>query len=156
MLAEPYPYSASGLDNIYLLNGVTETMTDYGTMLHVENINGLHRAIGLHIVEKDEAMNGSEFRFLRKQMNLTQLEVAELLKVTDQTVANYEKGEPQGSAAAAIKFHYLLSILPEQTRVEVLQSMIPAKPTAKSKRLPDLPRRSITDHWIEDGFKAAA
>jgi hypothetical protein len=33
-------------------------------MVHVENINGLHRAIGLHIVEEEEPMSGAEFRFL--------------------------------------------------------------------------------------------
>ena len=68
LLAKPYHYLASGLDTIFLLNGVTEKDTDYGPMVHIENINGLHRAIGLHIVEKTEAMKGPEFSFLRKQM----------------------------------------------------------------------------------------
>ena len=30
LLAEPYHYLASGLDNIFLLNGVTEENADYG------------------------------------------------------------------------------------------------------------------------------
>jgi putative transcriptional regulator len=51
-------------------------MPDYGPMIHIENINGLHRAIGLHIVEKLEPMSGREFRFLRKQMGLTQSELS--------------------------------------------------------------------------------
>jgi hypothetical protein len=37
-----------------------------------ENINWLHRAIGLHIVEKDEPVSGHEFRFPRVQMGLSQ------------------------------------------------------------------------------------
>jgi transcriptional regulator with XRE-family HTH domain len=35
-------------------------------------------------------MCGPEFRFLRKQMGLTQTELAELFDVSDQTIANYE------------------------------------------------------------------
>src|SRR5258708_24985241 len=68
-LAEPYHYVASGLNNIFLLNGVSETMTDYGPMVHIENINGLHRAIGLHIVESSEPMSGPAFPFLRTQLD---------------------------------------------------------------------------------------
>ena len=75
-LAEPYHYVESGLDGVVLLNGVSETATDYGPMVHIENINGLHRAIGLHIVEKEEPMSGPEFRFLRKQMGLSQADLA--------------------------------------------------------------------------------
>jgi transcriptional regulator with XRE-family HTH domain len=36
-------------------------------------------------------MSGREFRFLRKQMSLTQAELAECLGVTDQTVATITK-----------------------------------------------------------------
>jgi transcriptional regulator with XRE-family HTH domain len=36
-------------------------------------------------------MTSAEFRFLRKQMGLTQKELGERLGVEDQTIANYEK-----------------------------------------------------------------
>jgi len=155
-LAKPFHYSASGLNSIYLLNGVTEKVTDYGKMVHIENINGLHHAIGLHIIEKDEPMNGAEFRFLRKQMELTQVQLGGHLKVSDQTIANYEKGHTAlGPAEPLIKGVYLLFILPEETRVEVLKSILPPS-QEKRKRLPDVPRRKLVDHWIEDGVRRAA
>ncbi len=149
LLAKPHHYLASGLDNIFLLSGVTEKRTDYGPMLHIENINGLHHAIGLHIIEKADAMRGAEFRFLRKQMKLSQSELAKRLGVTDQTVANYEKGNSKlGPAEPAMRTFYLLSILPEQTRVEVIKSMMET-PVIR-KKLPDLPRQKIVEYWREE------
>ena len=46
-LLKPYHYVASGLPNIYLLNGVSHDDTPYGEMVTIKNLNGLHRAIGL-------------------------------------------------------------------------------------------------------------
>src|SRR6516225_423619 len=89
LLAEPYHYRASGLDDIYLLNGVTFEETPYGPMVTIKKLNGLHRAIGLHIVEKAEPMTGAEFRFLRKQIGFTQAQLGKRLRVSDQTIANY-------------------------------------------------------------------
>ena len=46
LLAEPYHYLASGLDNIFLLNGVTEENTDYGPMVHIETSMGCITLLG--------------------------------------------------------------------------------------------------------------
>jgi putative transcriptional regulator len=153
MLAEPYQYSASGLDNIYLLNGVTVENTGYGPMVTIDNMNGLHHAIGLHIIENPEPMTGAEFRFLRKQMELTQAELAEAMRVSDQTVANYEKGKTTelGPADPYMRLAYLLHVIPEETRAEVLKGMAER---LGDVRLPDLPRRKIVQKWRET--KAAA
>lgn len=157
MLAKPYHYLASGLDNIFLLNGVNEKETDYGPMVHIENINGLHHAIGLHIIEKQDPMKGPEFRFLRKQMGLSQLELAKHLGVSDQTIANYEKGKTGlGPADPFMRTCYLLHILPEQTRLEVIKSMIETPTLKVRKKLPDVPRRRIVEHWSEDHQLATA
>jgi transcriptional regulator with XRE-family HTH domain len=156
LLAKPFHYTASGLKDIYLLNGVTEEVTDYGKMVHIKNINGLHRAIGLHIIEKDEPMNGAEFRFLRKEMGLTQAELGESLQVSDQTIANYEKGNTAiGPAESSVRAAYLLFILPEETRIAVLKSLLPPA-QKKRKRLPDVPRRKLVEHWVEEGPLHAA
>lgn len=160
-LAKPHHYLASGLDNIFLLNGVTEKTTDYGPMLHIDNINGLHHAIGLHIVEKPELMRGAEFRFLRKHMRLSQAELAEFMGVTDQTVANYEKGkagkEGFGAADAFMRAFYLIKILPKQTRVGAIKNLLEAAGPTVRRKLSDFPRREIVERWREaDDGKAAA
>jgi len=66
----------SGIHFCYLLNDVTIKKTSYGPMVEIENLNGLHHAIELYIIEKPEPVTGAEFRFLRKQMELTQDELA--------------------------------------------------------------------------------
>jgi hypothetical protein len=41
---------------------------------------------------------------------------------------------------------YLLHVLPEQTRVEVIKPMI----DARKEKLPDLPRQKIVECWREE------
>lgn len=65
---------------------------DYGQLVSIQKLSGLHRAIGLRIIEKPEPMSGHELRFLRKQLGLTQAALAHKVQLCDQTIANYEKG----------------------------------------------------------------
>jgi hypothetical protein len=53
-----------------------------------------------------------------------------------------------------MRMHYLLSILAD-TRAEIIRAVFPPAPKAR-KKLPDLQRRKIVDHWAENGFRAAA
>jgi hypothetical protein len=48
----------------------------------------------------------------------------------------------------------LLSVLPEQTRVEVIKAMMRPAPRAR-KKLPDVPRRQLVEHWMENELRAA-
>jgi len=157
LLAEPHHYLASGLPNVFLLNGVTETVTSYGPMLHIENIHGLHRAIGLHIAEKPQAITGGEFRFLRRQLGLTQGALASRMHVSDQTIANYEKDKTGlGPADPFIRALYLVHVLPDQTRVEVLKPMMEKKAKSTPKKLPDVTRLKVVEGWRESGRRQAA
>jgi DNA-binding transcriptional regulator YiaG len=156
LLPEPYAYREIGLGNIVLLNGVTKEQTPYGSMTHIECIHGLHRAIGLAIAEKSEPMSGAEFRFLRKQLGLTQAELAARMHVTDQTIANYEKEKSSlGPADPFIRALYLVHILPNRTRVEVLKPMVERPAKKKSKKLPAVPRSQVGEGW-QQGRNAAA
>jgi putative transcriptional regulator len=157
LLAEPYQFQASGLNDIFLLNGVSETDTPYGPMVHIHNVHGLQRAIGLHIAEKPQLMTGAEFRFLRRQIELTQSDLAKRMCITDQTIANYEKGKTKlGSADPFMRALYLVHILPEQTRVGILKPMIEESAAMSRKRLPDVARISIVEGWSEAQQRAHA
>ena len=85
-------YIECGLDNVWLANGFEFVETDYGDGVMVHNPSGLHRAIALHLCEQNESLTGEQFRFLRKEMNLSQEVLAKLLEVKALTIANYEKG----------------------------------------------------------------
>ena len=125
LASEPHHYTACGLDDVYLLNGFTMEKTDYGPGISIDNVDGLHRAIALHLVLHRKALSPKEFRFLRKQMNLTQKELATSLGVSDQSVARYEKAETEiaGPSDRLVRFYYALSIIPEDLRAGVLEAL---------------------------------
>lgn len=88
-----YKYTMSGLDNVYLLNGYTITHTPYGDAVSIVDVDGLHKMIAQALINKAQRLLPAEFRFLRKEMKMTQGLLAEIFGVTSQTVARIEKGE---------------------------------------------------------------
>jgi len=102
-----YHYDCSGLDYIYLENGYEEF--DDGIAIH--DMDGLHKAISKLVVDRP-VMKGREFRFLRIEMNLSQIDIAKLFGVSESTVRNWEanRTELSGPAANLMRGYYLQSI----------------------------------------------
>lgn len=88
-----YHYTDSGLDNIWLANGYKEHREDGETFVGIHDIEGLHEQIGLAITNKATEITAKEFKFLRIELNLSQSKLGELMGVTDQTIARWEKSE---------------------------------------------------------------
>jgi putative transcriptional regulator len=87
-----YHYTESGLDNIWLENGFTlETHPNYGELVSIWNVQGLHLAIGRWLIGQPRRLTGAEFHFLRTEMDLSQRLLGQLLGVTDQAIAKWEK-----------------------------------------------------------------
>lgn len=84
-------YLGCGLPNIYLSNGFKEIETPYGKSVSIDDLEGLHRAIGMEIVTKEPTLSGMEFRFLRKELELSQDKLGNLLGRDAQTIALWEK-----------------------------------------------------------------
>lgn len=104
-----YEYKAAGLPGIFLKNGYKIEETPYGQGVSFEDIDGLHRAIAADIVRQKTPMTGSQFRFLRKEQDLVQEELAGVLRIDVQTVANWEKkgdAEVPGPADVAMRAFY--------------------------------------------------
>lgn len=125
--AKPYRYYACGLEGIYLLNGYSVEEHDGEQHVTVTNIDGLHQAIGRHLVMNRKALSPKEIRFLRNTLDLTQAELAERLGNTSQSVARWEKGECEvpGAAEKLLRVIFLVSIMSEegfQTLRKLLQS----------------------------------
>ncbi len=90
----PYHYKACGLDNVYLINGFTlYDNEEDGQAISFEDIEGLHTAIGLHIIKFNRKLDGKEIRYLRNEMEITQAALAKLLGVDEQTVRNWEQNQ---------------------------------------------------------------
>lgn len=97
---EPFHYTASGLPDVWLLNGFHREETPDGPAVRIEDADGLHNALARAIATAKKPFAPAELRFLRKLLGLSQAAVARLLGITDQTVARWEKGETAMDAAA--------------------------------------------------------
>ena len=105
-----YHYTESGLKNIYLLNGYEVVETPYGKATSIVDVEGLHKLIGSYLCKKTH-LSGTEFRFIRKEMGLSQSGLGKTLGVTDQALAKWEKtGRVPKTADRFIRLLYLESI----------------------------------------------
>lgn len=87
-----YHYVECGLDNVFLASGYNvEDTPGYGETISIEDVVGLHRAIGDSIVRQHRAMNGAEFRFLRLELDMSQRALADSLSTNEQSIAKWEK-----------------------------------------------------------------
>jgi DNA-binding transcriptional regulator YiaG len=126
MCATPLHYMECGLDNIYLKNGFFQEEIDGEVFTTIQNIDGLHQAIGRHIVLARKAPSGKELRFLRNELAMSQTELAKVLGISDQSVARWEKGqyEANGAAVFALRMIYLLSLVPKEEKLKILESIL--------------------------------
>ncbi len=86
-----YHYTNCGLRNVWLMNGFRRHRTSYGPGISIDELPGLHRAIGLWIVQKPKPLTGAELRFLRQELDLSQKRLAEIVGQTEQTVSLWER-----------------------------------------------------------------
>jgi putative transcriptional regulator len=87
-----FHYTSCGLRNIYLRNGFHVKETPYGRAVSIQDVDGLHHAIGLHLVRNKKQLTGAEVRFLRKELDMSQATLAKCLHVGETTVRNWESG----------------------------------------------------------------
>lgn len=97
-----YHYRECGLADIMLLNGYRlEEDPVYGELLTIDDVLGLHRAIGRALVDLDRTLNGAEFRFLRSELDLSQRALALTLGTNEQSIAKWEKAKDKPVANRA-------------------------------------------------------
>ena len=90
---EAFHYKSSGLENVFLLNGYEVRELEGSRAVAIHDLEGLHRAIASQLVGKPAPLTGKELRFLRVEMDFSQKALGQLLGVTDQAVAKWEKGQ---------------------------------------------------------------
>ena len=109
---EPLHYTACGLDDVYLVNGFSRETIDGEQFTTIEDMDSLWKAISRHLVTKRKVLAPKEIRFLRNQMDMTQADLAARLRVSDQTIARWEKGKGDsipGPADIMLRVLYLAS-----------------------------------------------
>jgi putative transcriptional regulator len=87
-----YRYKGCGLDNVYLQNGYTvSTLQSGDEVVSIEDIEGLHCAIASVVVDSASALDAKTFKFLRKELDMSQRQVAQMLDVDEQTISLWER-----------------------------------------------------------------
>ncbi len=86
-----YHFTDGGLRNVWLENGYRQERTPYGPAVAFDDLEGLTRAVCLALTKKPSKLAGAEFRYLRQGLNLSQPSLGQLLGVTGQAVAIWEK-----------------------------------------------------------------
>ena len=90
-------------------------------------------------------------------MGLTQSTLAPRMRVTDQTIANYEKGKTQpGAADPHLRLLFLMHILPPDSPAELIKELMDAIASFCPEPMPDLPRRKIGNGWEAQQYAACA
>ena len=120
-----YHYRQCGLEDVFLVNGFVYESTPYGETVRIHDIDGLHYAIGTHLIEDRKELTGAEIRFLRHELDLSQRMLGDLLGKSSQSVARWEKGEN------AI----------DQTADRLLRVLYDAKAGGKRKEIRDMLER---------------
>jgi DNA-binding transcriptional regulator YiaG len=150
---EPYRYRACGLDGIYLLNGYHIEEHDGEEHVSISDLEGLHQAIGRHLVVNRKGLAPKEVRFLRNTMNLTQAQLAEMLGNNSQSVSRWEKGECEmpGTSEKLLRAVFLASLMSD-AELYALRDFL-------TKRLGELDAMDeltaapaqfqLYDHWTE-------
>ncbi len=99
-----YHYTDSGLDNIYLVNGFTKAVTPYGDAVAIEDLDGLHKAIGRWLVNEPKPLNGTELRFLRHELDLSQKRLGSMMGKSEQAIRRWEKAADKAIDSIADRF----------------------------------------------------
>lgn len=150
---EPYRYKACGLDGIYLLNGYNVEEHDGDRHVSITDLEGLHQAIGRHLVVNRKGLAPKEIRFLRNTMDLTQAQLAEMLGNTSQSVARWEKGECEmpGTSEKLLRAVFLASLMSD-SELSSLRDFL----TRRLNELDQLDESNVPeaefefcDHWSE-------
>lgn len=121
-----YHYTESGLDTVFLENGYEYKNHPGGRTVTIQDIDGLHRAIGRALVAKRQRLTGKEFRYLRTELLLSQANLASVLKVTELTIGRWEKGQTEIplSAEAIVRIMFAETVREKKGRVRDLLERI--------------------------------
>ena len=105
-----YHYRESGLRNVWLVNGYSVKRTPYGEAISIRDLEGLHRYIG-SVIARQPGLSGPELRFLRKEMGMSQRELAEFVGTSEQNVSLWERrGRVPQAPDRIVKLAYLETI----------------------------------------------
>lgn len=146
---EPHHYKACGVDGIYLENGFTVTEDEgYGVGVIIEDADSLHKLIGLQMVISRPHLNYRDVKFLRGQMDKTQIEMSNEIGVSEQMIARYEKADHTditGPADRLLRVLYVTHLFPKK-QAKIMKVIIDLYQEAESN-IENLVFSRAQMHW---------
>ena len=143
-------YRQCGLQDVLLVNGFTIGKTRFGPAVAIDDLDGLHRAIGAFLVRERKALDGAEIRFLRRELGQSREALGRDLGKAGRTVARWENGAHRidGTADRLLRVLYQLKSGSAWREVEPLLRRL--------ADLDDTPRspvrfRNTGKGWAPDG-----
>jgi len=129
-----YHYQECGLRNVWLANGYQEHNTPYGSGVSIEDVEGLHALIGGKLAKEKPCLTGAEFRFLRKELGLSQSRLAHWWGYDPQSVALWEKrGRVPKIADRFIRAIYLEKTAGNPSITEIVERLADADKTEETR-----------------------
>ncbi|WP_291995493.1 helix-turn-helix domain-containing protein [Candidatus Accumulibacter sp. ACC003] len=122
-MGDSLKYDDCGLKNICLANGFQyQNLEGLGRCLEIDDVDGLHRAIGHHLVDYKRRLTGAEIRFLRVEMGVSQKRLGDCLGVDEQSVSSWERSKRRPTVAAErmLRLMYLEQVDGATRVVEVI------------------------------------
>lgn len=152
----PRLYETCGLDNIWLVDGFEVVRHGGEELIKPEDVEGLHRAIALHLVRFRKALGGREIRFIRRAIDMTQGELAHGLGTGVQTVARWEKDHVSipGPEDRLLRITAILAVSDPESFARLIKEM--PKNLDELDEGPDRPLGFSHDQvWAEAELEAA-
>ena len=152
----PRLYETCGLDNIWLVDGFEIVRHADEELIQPEDVEGLHKAIALHLVRFRKSLGGREIRFIRRAIDMTQGELAHGLGVNVQTVARWEKDKVNipGPEDRLLRITTILAVSNAESFARLILEM--PKNLDELDEGPDRPIRFTHDQiWTEAQLEAA-
>lgn len=149
---KPYHFAECGLPNVYLV-GVRYFHCECGEKyVEIPAIKQLMSLIARHTVMKDQALTGTEIKFLRKRLGQKAAEFSASIKLQPETLSRVENEKQQVGAKTDfyIRIYYALSskdpVLLDALKqaLDKVLSMRRAKPP---KKLPRTVAKIEHDEW---------
>lgn len=116
-----YHLTNNGLPNVWLQDGYKTGTDKFGPYYSINDIPGLYQAIAIALAHGGGELTSCELRVVRRQLGLTQKQLADKLGRTEQTVLLWERDRANKCAAIPtdsaqlIKFMVLDHLRPDMT-----------------------------------------
>lgn len=119
-----YHYVECGLPNIWLASGYEKIQSTYGGGVSIRDVKGLHRCLARALCDKPGPLTGTEFRYLRRELDISQKLMGDLVGLGARQIRNIEyREEVKEPYNRLIRHMYMARIDPKNSYIELFKRL---------------------------------